>query len=270
MKVYGTELRIESLHKLMEVLGPVASLKEGSSGAALRGSLERGGLAAIARDSRGRLTLDGGTVTGTIGPVPALGVASHVRLIAGDTVALIATADAKRAAITPNVWRCAQWGTLTCERTPITILPTASAAQILAWHRTSLAARAVGVAIAAMEHAEKYGRDRVQFGQPIGTFESLVRLRDDAETSAAAARLMVLQAAWLLDRGDPAALDAASRARVVAGDVVARATIDAVQIFGGYGFVNDFPVEKLMRDARPFEALIGDERLDRVLERKGA
>ena len=60
------------------------------------------------------------------------------------------------------------------------------------------------------------------------------------------------------------------RARVVAGDTVARATIDAVQIFGGYGFVNDFPVEKLMRDARAFEALLGDERLSRVLAQKGA
>jgi alkylation response protein AidB-like acyl-CoA dehydrogenase len=236
--------------------------------AALRGSLDQGGLAAFARDARGRLTIDGGTVSGTIGPVPALGVATHLLVIVGDAVGLIATEAATRTAITPNVWRAAQWGSLTCDRTPIAILPTAPADLILAWHRTSLAARAVGVAMAAMEHADKYGRDRVQFGQPIGTFESLVRLRDDAETGAAAARLMVLHAAWLLDRGDPAAIDVASRARVIAGDVVARATIDAVQIFGGYGFVNDFPVEKLMRDARPFEALNGDERLDRVLEKK--
>jgi alkylation response protein AidB-like acyl-CoA dehydrogenase len=60
----------------------------------------------------------------------------------------------------------------------------------------------------------------------------------------------------------------ASRARVLAGDTVARATIDAVQIYGGYGFVSDFPVEKLMRDARAFEALHGDERLGRVLAAK--
>ncbi|MCE9574665.1 MAG: hypothetical protein K8W52_16065, partial [Deltaproteobacteria bacterium] len=57
----------------------------------------------------------------------------------------------------------------------------------------------------------------------------------------------------------------ASRARVVAQDVVTRATIDAVQILGGYGFVNDYPVEKLMRDARAFDALLGDERFDRTL-----
>ncbi|MCA9675952.1 MAG: hypothetical protein KC464_13020, partial [Myxococcales bacterium] len=86
-------------------------------------------------------------------------------------------------------------------------------------------------------------------------------------------------AGWLCDRaaaspGDAAArraaAEAASRARVLAGDVVARATIDAVQILGGYGFVNDYPVEKLMRDARAFEALLGDERLDRVLAGKAA
>jgi alkylation response protein AidB-like acyl-CoA dehydrogenase len=105
----------------------------------------------------------------------------------------------------------------------------------------------------------------VQFGQPIGTFESLIRLRDDALTGAAAARLMALHAAWAIDTRAAGAEDAASRARVLAGDVVARATVDAVQIFGGYGFVNDYPVEKLMRDARAFEALHGDERLGRVL-----
>jgi acyl-CoA dehydrogenase len=116
-----------------------------------------------------------------------------------------------------------------------------------------------------MEHAEAYARDRVQFGQPIGTFESLIRLRDDALTGASAARLMALYAAWAIDTGAPDAADAASRARVHAGDVVARATVDAVQIFGGYGFVNDYPVEKMMRDARAFEALYGDERLGRVL-----
>jgi alkylation response protein AidB-like acyl-CoA dehydrogenase len=79
---------------------------------------------------------------------------------------------------------------------------------------------------------------------------------------------MALYAAWAIDVRAPDAHDAASRARVQAGDTVARATVDAVQIFGGYGFVNDYPVEKLMRDARAFEALYGDERLGRVLAAK--
>ena len=121
-----------------------------------------------------------------------------------------------------------------------------------------------------MEHARKYADERIQFGRPIGQFESLIRLRDDADTGAAAVRLMAFHAAWLADRvtdaaSRAAARDAASRARVLAGDVVDRATIDAVQILGGYGFVNDYPVEKLMRDARPFVQLLGDERFDRIL-----
>ena len=103
-----------------------------------------------------------------------------------------------------------------------------------------------------------------------GPFESLIRMRDDAQTQIRAAYLFTLHAAWQLDRGLLTAHDAASRARVLAGDAVARATIDAVQIFGGYGFVNDYPVEKLMRDARAFEALHGDERFGRVLAAKEA
>jgi alkylation response protein AidB-like acyl-CoA dehydrogenase len=238
--------------------------------AALFGALAAGGLATTARDSRGQLVWDGERVSGAIGPVPALGVASHLLLLAGGRVALLAT-DAPgvtRTALAPSGWRCAAWGALTCDRVAVEVLAGADEPAILAWYRTSLAARAVGVAIAAMEHAAQYGQERVQFGQPIGTFESLIRLRDDAETGAAAARLLALWAAWQLDRGAPDAGDAASRARVLAGDVVARATIDAVQIFGGYGFVNDYPVEKLMRDARAFEALLGDERLERVLARR--
>jgi alkylation response protein AidB-like acyl-CoA dehydrogenase len=213
-----------------------------------------------------------------IGPLPALGVASHVLLLAPNLVALLPADAGTRATIAPTGWRAARWGTLTCERATIPaelVLARGEAAasaqaEILAWYRTSLAARAAGVAVAAMEHAAKYAADRVQFGQPIGTFEALIRLRDDCETHAAAARLMALHAAWLIDQGDATAADTASRARVIAGDAVTRATIDGVQILGGYGFVNDFPVEKLMRDARAFEALLGDERFDRVLARKGA
>jgi alkylation response protein AidB-like acyl-CoA dehydrogenase len=130
----------------------------------------------------------------------------------------------------------------------------------------NLAARAVGVATIAMQHAAAYGEQRVQFDRPIGSFESLLRMRDANETWIAAARLLALDAAWQLDHGLTSGRDAASRARDLACQVVTRATIDAVQIFGGYGFVNDFPVEKLMRDARPFELVMGNEALERVLD----
>jgi alkylation response protein AidB-like acyl-CoA dehydrogenase len=273
---------------------------------ALFAALAGGALATTGRDARGLLDIsrdgNGLRITGAIGPLPALGVASHVLLIAracdgvagasgqstggaAPVLALvpIAGATAAREAIVPSGWRAAEWGTVKLEAHPVPAefvlaigVPAAEAiGTVLAWYRASLAARAAGVAAVAMEHAEKYGQERIQFGQPIGQFESLIRLRDDGLTGSTAARLMALNAAWQLDRAtDPAAraqaADAASRARVLAGDVVAKATIDAVQCFGGYGFVNDYPVEKLMRDARAFEALLGDERFDRVLSIKAA
>jgi len=236
---------------------------------ALFGSLASGGLAALAHDSRGNLEVRDGRVTGKLGPVPALAKASHVLVVAKDLVFLAPTSALQVSPVTPSGWRAAHWATAQLDAyKPEHVLPADSAAHILAWTRVSLAARAAGVATAAMEYADAYARDRVQFGQPIGTFESLIRLRDDGETGALAARQLALFAAWALDAGHPRAFDFASRARVLAGDVVAKATIDAVQIFGGYGFVKDYPVEKLMRDARAFEALHGDERLGRVLAQK--
>jgi len=249
---------------------------------AVFGSLAAGGLATLAHDSRGALEIqaegDDLRVSGKLGPLPALAAASHVLVVANGAVFVISTDDLARDAFTPSGWRAARWATarLDAHRVPADfVLARADAArsasaEVLAWARVSLAARAAGAATVAMELADAYAKERVQFGQPIATFESLIRLRDDALTMAGAARLCALHAAWAIDRGLPEAGDLASRARVIAGDAVARATIDAVQIFGGYGFVNDYPVEKLMRDARAFEALHGDERLGRVLGQKAA
>ncbi|HEX4422655.1 MAG TPA: acyl-CoA dehydrogenase family protein, partial [Kofleriaceae bacterium] len=230
---------------------------------AVFGSLAAGGLATFVHDSRGQLAITesgesgesgepGGElrISGKLGPAPALAVASHVVIAAPDAVVLIATDGLARQPITPSGWRAARWATATLEahRVPAEFVlargepARAATAELLSWARASLAARAAGVAVGAMEHAEAYARDRVQFNQPIGAFEALIRLRDDALTGAAAARLMALYAAWAIDARAPDAGDAASRARVHAGDVVARATVDAVQIFGGYGFVNDYPV----------------------------
>ncbi len=238
--------------------------------ARLFGSLTTGGLAAFANDSRGLVTLEGDRATGKIGPVPALAKAAHVLVATKDALFLAATDGLAREPMTPSGWPAAAWATATFAGTQVEVISRdpAAIAQVLAWAHVSLAARAAGVASAAMDHAEAYAKERVQFGQAIGTFESLIRLRDDAQTAAHAARLVALHAAWAIDKGLPNAADLASRARVIGGDTVSRATIDAVQIFGGYGFVNDYPVEKLMRDARAFEALHGDERLGRVLAQK--
>ncbi len=254
--------------------------KWGSAAAkqSLFASLASGGLATLAHDSRGTLEITGTDelrVTGKLGPLPALGVASHVLVVGRDVLFLVATEGLKREAITPSGWRAAKWGVAQLDGykvAPEFVVSRDRAAidEVLAWARVSLAARAAGVATAAMEYAEHYAKERVQFGQPIGTFESLIRLRDDAQTNTMAARLLAVHAAWAIDKGHANAADLASRARVLGGDVVTRATIDAVQIFGGYGFVNDYPVEKLMRDARAFEALLGDERLGRVLSQKSS
>ncbi len=244
---------------------------------ALFGSLASGGLATFTYDSRGafEVVTEGNDVrvSGKLGPLPALATASHVLVAAKDVLVLVPLEGVKREAITPSGWRAAKWGTAQLSTHKVSgdyVLARGAAAvsatnEVLAWARASLAARAAGAATVAMEHAEHYARERVQFGQPIGAFESLIRMRDDALTQASAARLYALHAAWAIDKGLPTAGDLASRARVLAGDAVAKATVDAVQIYGGYGFVNDYPVEKLMRDSRAFEALHGDERLGRVL-----
>ena len=229
---------------------------------------------AIAEGSGGALVL-----RGRLGPLPGLSLASHV-LVAGraggDPVLLLLPVSVGRLVALdppPSGWRAAAWGALELDGAVVPadlVLARGAAAaeavsRVMSWYRVGLAARAVGVATAAIEHAAAYGEERIQFGQPIGKFESLARMRDENQTAIAAARLLVLQAAWEIDRGLASAADSASRARDLAARVLARAAIDAVQIFGGYGFVNDFPVEKLMRDARAFEVLGGNEAFARVL-----
>jgi alkylation response protein AidB-like acyl-CoA dehydrogenase len=240
------------------------------------GALTQPGLIATAHDFEGRLQVEGTTLSGTTHLVPAAGQADFLLLLADELVAVIDKSQASVDEQPTSGWRAGRWARWSFDKLAVPaeqILASGSKAsevsrEILAWARVSLAARAVGAATAAMEHAESYGKERVQFKQPIGSFESLIRMRDENETATRAARLLVLEAAFLLDRGDASAFDAASRARDLAAQVVARATIDAVQIYGGYGFVNDYPVEKLMRDARAFEVLFGNESFSRVLQQK--
>ena len=250
----------------------VSAWGSGEAKQALFGALAKGGLATFYFDSRAALHVEGDRLTGKL-LAPGLASATHVLVATRELLALIATDGLRREPLVPSGWRAARWASATLEARRADFVLSrdpAAIAQVLSWARVSLAARACGVAQVALDHAHNYGKERVQFGQPIGQFEALIRLRDDAATTIAAARLLALHAAWQIDRGLPGAGETASRARVIAGDAVARATIDAVQIFGGYGFVNDYPVEKLMRDARAFEALHGDERLGRVLAQKAS
>jgi len=138
------------------------------------------------------------------------------------------------------------------------------AMRTLDFTRPGTAAGAVGVAQAAYEHAVSYAKERVQFGQPIAMNQGVNFLIADMATEIEAARLLVWQAAWLLDQGKRATLQS-SYAKRFAADTAMKVTTDAVQIFGGYGYMKEYPVEKLMRDAKLFQIYEGTSQIQRLV-----
>jgi acyl-CoA dehydrogenase len=138
------------------------------------------------------------------------------------------------------------------------------AMQTLDRTRPGTAAGAVGVARAAFEHAVEYSKERVQFEQPIAMNQGVNFLVADMAAEIEAARLLVWQAAWLLDQGERATLQS-SYAKRFAADTAMKVTTDAVQIFGGYGYIKEYPVEKLMRDAKLFQIYEGTSQIQRLV-----
>ncbi len=138
------------------------------------------------------------------------------------------------------------------------------AMQTLDHTRPGTAAGAVGVARAAFEHAVEYSRERIQFGQPVAMNQGVNFLVADMAAEIEAARLLVWQAAWLLDQGKRATLQS-SYAKRFAADTAMKVTTDAVQIFGGYGYIKEYPVEKLMRDAKLFQIYEGTSQIQRLV-----
>ncbi len=130
--------------------------------------------------------------------------------------------------------------------------------------RPGVAASAVGVARAAMEYALKYSKEREQFGLPIFMHQAVMFMLADMAKDIAAGRLLAWQAAWKGERGENNAKEAAI-AKVFCGDMVMRVTTDAAQILGGYGYIKDYPVEKLMRDAKVFQIYEGTAQIQRLL-----
>jgi acyl-CoA dehydrogenase len=130
--------------------------------------------------------------------------------------------------------------------------------------RAGVAAMAVGVARAAYEHAAEYGRQRIQFGQPIAMNQAIYFLLADMATDVEAARLLTWKAAWLADQGKRNTKES-SFAKAFAADLAMRAATDAVQIFGGYGYMKDYPVEKLMRDAKLLQIFEGTSQIQRMV-----
>jgi acyl-CoA dehydrogenase len=130
--------------------------------------------------------------------------------------------------------------------------------------RPGTAAGAVGVARAAFEHAVEYSKGRIQFGQPIAMNQGVNFLVADMAAEIEAARLLTWQAAWLIDQGERATLQS-SYAKRFAADTAMKVTTDAVQIFGGYGYMKEYPVEKLMRDAKLFQIYEGTSQIQRLV-----
>jgi acyl-CoA dehydrogenase len=138
------------------------------------------------------------------------------------------------------------------------------AMRTLDFTRPGTAVGAVGVARAAFEHACRYAKERVQFGMPIAMNQGINFMIADMATKIEAARLLVWQAAWLIDQGQRATLQS-SHAKRFAADMCMEVTTDAVQIFGGYGYIKEYPVEKLMRDAKLYQIYEGTSQIQRLV-----
>jgi acyl-CoA dehydrogenase len=130
--------------------------------------------------------------------------------------------------------------------------------------RPGVAARAVGIARAAFEFARDYSKERVQFGVPIAMHQAIQFMIADMATKIEASRLLTWQGAALLDQGKRNTLES-SHAKRFAADTAMEVTVDAVQVFGGYGFIKEYPVEKLMRDAKIMQLYEGTSQIQRLV-----
>jgi alkylation response protein AidB-like acyl-CoA dehydrogenase len=131
--------------------------------------------------------------------------------------------------------------------------------------RLTIGAQAVGIAQGAIDFAKDYVKEREQFGKPIGSFQGLQFMLADMQTETEAARQLVYSAAGKADRRDPDLTMASSMAKLKAGDVAMSVTTDAVQLLGGYGYTKDYPVERMMRDAKITQIYEGTQQIQRVV-----
>jgi acyl-CoA dehydrogenase len=130
--------------------------------------------------------------------------------------------------------------------------------------RPGVSAMAVGIGQAAFEYARDYAKERVQFGVPIAMHQAIQFMIADMATKVEAARLLTWKSATLLDKGERNTL-ASSHAKRFAADSAMEVTVDAVQVYGGYGFIKEYPVEKLMRDAKIMQLYEGTSQIQRLV-----
>ena len=130
--------------------------------------------------------------------------------------------------------------------------------------RIGVAAQALGIAEAAMQYAIKYSKERIQFGKPISSFQVIAFKIADMAIKIDAARLLVYRAACLKNAGKPFSKEAAM-AKAYASDIAMEVTTDAVQVYGGYGYTTDYPVERLMRNAKITQIYEGTNEVQRMV-----
>jgi alkylation response protein AidB-like acyl-CoA dehydrogenase len=131
--------------------------------------------------------------------------------------------------------------------------------------RLGAAAQAVGIAQGAIDYALGYAKERVAFGQPIFEQQAIQFKLADMQTRTAAARELLYKACALADRGDPDLGRYSSMAKVFASDTAMAVTVEAVQVLGGYGYVNEYPVERMMRDAKITQIYEGTNEIQRLV-----
>ncbi|MET7018962.1 acyl-CoA dehydrogenase AcdA [Bacillus mycoides] len=138
------------------------------------------------------------------------------------------------------------------------------AMQTLDGGRNGIAAQAVGIAQSALDASVEYARERHQFGKPIAAQQGIGFKLADMATDVEAARLLTYQAAWLESEGLPYGKESAM-SKVFAGDTAMKVTTEAVQVFGGYGYTKDYPVERYMRDAKITQIYEGTQEIQRLV-----
>ena len=130
--------------------------------------------------------------------------------------------------------------------------------------RPTVAASAVGLAQRALDECVKYAKERTTFGVPIWQHQGIGFMIADMAMNVEAARLLAWKAAWLVDEGQPNT-KLAAYAKAFAADTAMKTAVDAVQVFGGYGFMKEYPVEKLMRDVKVFQIYEGTSQIQRTI-----
>jgi alkylation response protein AidB-like acyl-CoA dehydrogenase len=131
--------------------------------------------------------------------------------------------------------------------------------------RLGVAAQALGIAQGATDYAAAYARERRQFGRPINSFQGVQFKLADMETECAAARELLYQACAKVDRGDPDIGKYSAMAKLFCSDVAMRVTVEAVQVLGGYGYVKEYPVERMLRDAKITQIYEGTNEIQRLV-----